>query len=203
MRRILKRNECGNRFRVHVAISEENRKMMLCWDHSPMIGILKSFLITGAIFFVASCSLEQVSGPERITSEHPFKSSQKYTDHGRCSNCGMDRNEHANTRHEFKISKGAIYTCSLTCVAIMSMKLKEEPRDVRAADYLDPVKMLAADKAFYVVGSTAPDAMTKVSKIAFEDENAAVAFTAKYGGRVVRFNDVLAAARKEVSGWMQ
>jgi nitrous oxide reductase accessory protein NosL len=42
--------------------------------------------------------------------------------------------------------------------------------------------------------------MTAVSKIAFEEKQAAVAFSARYGGRVVGFRDALDAARLEASG---
>lgn len=163
-----------------------------------MIGKLTGLLV--AILLVLPGSIQGAKDAERFTIEHPFQNPQKYTDHGRCDNCGMDRNKWARTRHEFKTAKGAFYTCSLACVAVMCLKLKEEPRDVKAADYLHPVKMLDADKAFYVMGSTAPGTMTSVSKIAFPDKKGAVAFAAQYGGRVVRFKDVLAAARKEALG---
>jgi nitrous oxide reductase accessory protein NosL len=176
--------------------------MTPCGNHFPRSGTLKNFLIAGAVLLVLPFSLKQVNGAERLTIEHPFRNPQKYSDHKRCDNCGMDRNKWARTRYEFNTAKGAFYTCSLACVAIMSMKLKEEPRDVKVADYLHPMRMLDADKAFYVMGSAAPGTMTKISKIAFSDEKGAVAFAAQYGGRAVRFKDVLAAARKEVSGRM-
>lgn len=171
-------------------------------EHFPGIETVKRFLVAGTILFVVLLFFEQVNSAERLAMEHPFRNPQKYTDHERCNNCGMNRNKWARTRYEFNTAKDTFYTCSLACVAIMSMKLKEEPRDVKVADYLHPMQMLDADKAFYVMGSTAPGTMTKISKIAFSDKTGAVAFADQYGGRVVRFKDVLAAAREEVSGRM-
>jgi nitrous oxide reductase accessory protein NosL len=153
-----------------------------------------------AVLLMSSWPGQLVSGAERISIEHPFRNAQKFTDHERCDNCGMNRNAWARTRYEFTTSKGAFYTCSISCVAVMGMKLKEEPRNVRVADYLHPMRMLEAEHAFFVMGSTAPGTMTAVSKIPFEEKQAAVEFAARYGGRVVGFKDALDAARLEASG---
>jgi len=153
-----------------------------------------------AVFLMYTCPGQLASGAERISIEHPFRTAQKFTDHERCDNCGMNRNAWARTRYEVTTSKGAFYTCSIACVAVMGMKLKEEPRNVRVADYLHPMRMMEAEHAFFVMGSTAPGTMTAVSKIAFEEKQSAVEFAARYGGRVVRFRDVLDAARLEASG---
>lgn len=172
--------------------------MLFCRKHACLIGRLIGLFI--ALFLVLPGAMQGANDAERLTIEHPFQNPGKYTDHLRCDNCGMDRNAWARTRHEFKTSKGTYYTCSIACIAVMGLKLKEEPRDVKAADYFHPVKMLDAEEAFYVMGSAAPGTMTSVSKIAFPDKKEAVAFAAKYGGRVVDFKDALTAARKEVSG---
>lgn len=144
-------------------------------------------------------SADFVSGAERIRIEHPFRNPQKFTDHVRCDNCGMNRNAWARTRYEFTTAKGEFFTCSIACVAIMGMKLSDEPRNVRVAAYLNPAEMLETERAWFVVGSTAPGTMTAVSKIAFGEKKEAVAFAARYGGRVVGFKDALDTARKEVA----
>ncbi len=190
----------GTSFRGHV--TKEDRTMKPGGNQVALIGTLKSLLVAGAVLLVLPLSFKQVNGAEHLTIEHPFRNPQNVTDHVRCDNCGMDRNMWARTRHEFKTAKGTFYTCSIACVAVMGLKLKEEPRDVKAADYFHPVTMLDAEEAFYVMGSAAPGTMTSVSKIAFPDKKEAVAFAAKYGGRVVSFKDALSAARKEVLGWM-
>jgi len=95
--------------------------------------------------------------------------------------------------------KGTFHTCSIHCVAVMGMKLKEEPKNVKAAEYLHPENMLDAEKAFFVVGSTAPGTMTTKSKIAFPSKREAEGFAAKYGGIVTNFEGALSEAKKGVN----
>ncbi len=174
---------------------------MTLFGNGPRLVRKCSGIIAALAFLLAHLWPGQpVSGAEQINIEHPFRNPQKFTDHERCDNCGMNRNAWARTRYEFTTSKGAFYTCSIACVVVMGMKLKEGPRNVRVADYLNPTRVLDAERAFFVVGSTAPGTMTAVSKIAFEEKQAAVAFAARYGGRVVGFKDALEAARLEASG---
>ena len=158
-------------------------------------GIIAAF----AVLLMSLWYGQVVNGVERAVFEHPFRNPGKFTDHERCFNCGMNRNSWARTRCEFTTTKGTLYTCSIYCVVVMGMKLKETPRNVRVADYLHPDKMLEAEQAFFVVGSTARGTMSAVSKIAFEEKQAAIAFAERYGGRVVGFKDALDAARSEVS----
>jgi nitrous oxide reductase accessory protein NosL len=172
--------------------------ILYCRKHAYLIGKLTGLILATSL--VLSGTMQGANSAERFSIEHPFRNPEKYTDHERCDNCGMDRNKWARTRHEFKTTKGTFYTCAIACVAVMGLKIKEEALDVKVAEYLSPMKMLDADKAFYVMGSTAPGTMTSVSKIAFSNKKEAVAFSAKYGGQVVRFQDALAAARKEALG---
>jgi len=156
-------------------------------------------------FFVSLSLLQLFSSKgvvsaEKFNIEHPIKNLQKYTDKEKCDNCGMDRNKWARTRHEFQTSKGRFYTCSLHCVAVMSMKLKEEPKNVKVAEYLHPERMLDADKTFYVIGSTAPGTMTPKSKIAFSSKEEAEKFAEKYGGTVSNFEGTLNEAKMGVQG---
>jgi len=135
---------------------------------------------------------------EVFNIEHPIRNPLRYTDKERCDNCGMDRNKFARTRHEFQTSKGRFYTCSIHCVAVMSMKLKEEPRDVKVAEYLHPERMLDAGRAYYVIGSSAPGTMTQRSKIAFPTKEEAERFALTYGGTVASFQQALSEARGEI-----
>ncbi|HSB33134.1 MAG TPA: nitrous oxide reductase accessory protein NosL [Nitrospirota bacterium] len=172
---------------------------LLLYKHHPVrrfSGIVAAF----AVLLMGPWPGQTAGGAERAVFEHPFRNPGKFTDHERCYNCGMNRNAWARTRCEFTTSKGTLYTCSVYCVVVLGMKLKETPRNVRVADYLHPDKMLEAEQAYFVVGSTARGTMSAVSKIAFEEKQAAAAFSARYGGRVAGFKDVLDAARSEVSG---
>ncbi|MEW6738843.1 MAG: nitrous oxide reductase accessory protein NosL [Nitrospirota bacterium] len=139
-----------------------------------------------------------VLSAEKLDIEHPFKSPKKYTEKEKCDNCGMNLNKFARTRYEFQTSKGTFHTCSIQCVAVMGMKLKEEPKNVKAAEYLHPEHMLDAEKAFFVVGSTAPGTMTTKSKIAFPSKKEAERFAAKYGGTVTNYEGALSEAKKGV-----
>lgn len=135
---------------------------------------------------------------KNLDIEHPFKNPPAYTDKQRCDNCGMDRNKFARTRHEFQNAKGKFYTCSIHCVAALNMKLQEKAEQVKVAVYLHPENMLDADKAVYVIGSSAPGTMTLKSKIAFASRAEAEKFAADYGGQIGGFESALAEAAKEL-----
>lgn len=158
---------------------------------------MKIISISTVLFFALINFLLPVAviSVERLEIEHPIKNPPKYTDKEKCDNCGMDRNKWARTRHEFRNSKGAFYVCSINCVAALSIKTKTHPMDVKVAEYLKPDNMLDAEKAFYVVGSTAPGTMSPISKAAFSVKEEAEKFAVKYGGTVMDFEGALNAAR--------
>lgn len=116
-----------------------------------------------------------------------------------CPNCGMILKKWAHTNHEFSNSEGRFRTCSIHCVADMSKKSGEKPKDVRVALHLNPEKMIPAEKATYVIGSSAPGTMTKVSKLAFGSLAEAENFSAEKGGKKIgSFSDAFAAATAEL-----
>jgi len=115
-----------------------------------------------------------------------------------CPNCGMILKEWAHTNHEFTNSEGQFRTCSIHCVADMSKKSGEEPKNVQVALHLQPEKMIPVEKAVYVMGSKDPGTMTKVSKLAFESQEAAGKFVAEKGGKTATFSEALAAATEEL-----
>lgn len=135
--------------------------------------------------------------------EHPIDHPKEYTKHKRCANCGMDRNKWARTRHSFHSDKGEFHTCSIHCVAVLSIKLRTEARGVRVAEYFYPENMVGADKAFYVIGSRAPGTMTGTSKIAFSSRNAAESFAREQGGRQAGFKEAMDEAMKEIKRHMK
>lgn len=119
--------------------------------------------------------------------EHPMMKPAQYTDKGKCPNCGMMLNMWARTRYHFLLDGKEEETCSIHCLAERAEREGAEPTDVKVALYLEPEKMISADQAFYVVGSTAPDTMTMVSKLAFADKAAAEKFAGEYGGVVTGY----------------
>ena len=127
------------------------------------------------------------------TSQKP--EAQKMTT---CPNCGMILKDWAHTNYEFINSDGHFRTCSIHCVADMSKKSGEQPRNVQVALHLKPEIMIPADKAVYVIGSKEPGTMTAVSKLAFESKEAAEKFMADRGGKIGTFSDAFAAATEEL-----
>jgi hypothetical protein len=62
--------------------------------------------------------------------------------------------------------------------------------DVQVVDN-STLKFIPVEKAWYVVGSSKPGTMSKVSKYAFGTKEAAEKFAKEYGGKVMRYADVL------------
>lgn len=120
--------------------------------------------------------------------EHPMMKPAHYTDKGKCPNCGMMLNMWARTRYQFLLGGKEQETCSIHCLAERVEREGAEPADVKVALYLEPEKMISADQAVYVVGSTAPGTMTMVSKLAFADRAAAEKFAGEYGGVVTGYD---------------
>jgi len=157
-------------------------------------------LSTGALLGVSSIFPSLLmAGSQAAAIEHPIHHPQKYTDKGRCPNCGMMLNMWARTRHEFSNSEGSHTTCSIRCLADMSKNSGETPNNIKVALYLHPEKMVAADKAFYVIGSSAKGTMTMKSKVAFLTEEEAKNFVSEYGGTLVDYTTALTAATKELA----
>lgn len=159
-----------------------------------------------AVIILTGLNSDEIGGTkaalsaEKLDIEHPFNNPKKFTEKDKCDNCGMDRNKFARTRYEFQTSKGAFHVCSIHCVAVMGIKLKEKPKNVKVAEYLHPENVLDAEKAFFVVGSSAPGTMTRKSKIAFSSKDDAWKFAAKYGGIVTNFEGALSEAKMDVHG---
>ncbi|MFH1951658.1 MAG: nitrous oxide reductase accessory protein NosL [Pseudomonadota bacterium] len=117
---------------------------------------------------------------------------------GSCPNCGMMLKKWAHTNHEFTNSEGHFRTCSLHCVADMSEKSGEAPKNVRAALQLQPETMIPVENAVYVIGSKAPGTMTMVSKRAFASQAEAKNFQAEKGGKLGTFDDAFKVATAEL-----
>lgn len=162
---------------------------------SKRVGICFAILLLLAL--VVPCQAPAGSGKTPHLA-HPLVTPHSYTKHGRCVNCGMKLNMWARTRHSFTLSGTEYHVCSIHCVAEVTRQTQARPTDVMVAVYLEPETMIAADRAFYLVGSTARGTMSAVAKIAFATAEAARAFGAKYGGTVMNFAQALALAEKEL-----
>ncbi len=169
-----------------------------------IIGVSRRFLLKAAVigscYGVAQSALPVMAWAGEVsTIKHPMQNPGHYTKKGRCPNCGMNLNMWARTRHEFINGEGEFSTCSIRCLADMSANSDEKPVEVRVAVYLQPEKMIAAEQASYLIGSTAAGTMTMKSKIAFGSKEEAEEFAITHGGKVVGFEGALAAASKELT----
>lgn len=162
--------------------------------------LLKGSLLAGTLITVSNIVPPFVLAMENAAAiEHPIRNPKKYSDKGRCPNCGMMINMWARTRHEFSNAEGTHTTCSIRCMADISQNSGEKPTNTKTALYLHPETMVAADTASYVIGSSAHGTMTAKSKLAFASETEAASFAKQYGGKIVPFVTALEMATKELS----
>lgn len=112
----------------------------------------------------------------------------------RCPTCAMDLVKHYKTSHAVKLKDGSYRQyCSIHClVEEMEMGFlrdkKETVAEILAAD-TKGLKMIPANKAFYVIGSNVRGTMTGVSKYAFAAKADAEEFKSTNGGKMGTYDD--------------
>lgn len=129
---------------------------------------------------------------------HPFMPPNKNFP-GTCHNCGMKRPMWARTWHSYELDGEKLEVCSMHCLAEATLNSGVTPKSVQVALYLDPQKSVAADQAFYVLGSKARGTMTMKSKLAFATRQEAEAFAGECGGAVVSFEDAYQEAATAIA----
>jgi nitrous oxide reductase accessory protein NosL len=112
-----------------------------------------------------------------------------------CPKCGMNLPMFYRTNHAATVDGKVMQFCSMHCL-IEAMQNSKEVKDIKVVDN-STLKFIDAKKAFYVVGSSKPATMSKVSKYAFATKKAALEFAKKYGGEVMDFKQALNLAKKE------
>ena len=117
---------------------------------------------------------------------------------GRCPNCGMTQSMWARTWKTFRLAGTARDACSFHCLAEMAFKADQPLQDVRTALFMHPRGMVAAEAAWYVVGSSARGTMTKVSKAAFVSRSAALDFARACGGQIMDYAATLDLAQRSL-----
>ena len=121
--------------------------------------------------------------------------------HRDCRHCGMDRKAYGYSRMlvEYKDGKNS-GNFSLDCAVTELNGYKGvEVITFKVADR-DTRQLIVAEKAFWVIGGSKRGVMTRVPKWAFSDIAGANKFVAAYGGIIVNWESVLAAAKKETAG---
>lgn len=121
-----------------------------------------------------------------------------------CVHCGMNRGMWHQSRHLVHYDDGlAVGTCSIRCLAVnLSLNLDRGVKAIWVADYADsgkPKKMVNADLATYLVGSSLKGTMTMNSKMAFASEKAAADVKAAGGGSLVSFDSALLSAYQDMA----
>jgi len=87
--------------------------------------------------------------------------------------------------------------CSIHCLAIELKKNRGKTvKSLEVGDY-DSRKLIAAEKAFWVIGGDKNGVMTSTAKWAFSRKAAAEGFIRKSGGKLATYKEALALAEKE------
>jgi len=110
-----------------------------------------------------------------------------------CVKCGMTLPMFYKTNHAAKVDGKMEQFCSIHCL-VEEIASGKKVTDIQVVDN-STLKFIPVDKAWYVVGSSKPATMSKVSKYAFGTKEAAEAFAKKFGGKVMQFKEVLAQAK--------
>ncbi|MGZ8546777.1 MAG: nitrous oxide reductase accessory protein NosL [Sulfuricurvum sp.] len=115
-----------------------------------------------------------------------------------CPTCSMDLVKHYKTSHAVKLKDGSYRQyCSIHClVEEMEMGFlrdkKEIVFEILVAD-TKGLKMIPANKAFYVIGSRIKGTMSGVSKYAFATKADAEDFKSTNGGKIGSYDDAYKA----------
>lgn len=115
-----------------------------------------------------------------------------------CSHCGMDREKFAASRMLITYTDGlSVGVCSIHC-AVTELKASKGKtvKSVEVAD-VNSKKLLAAEKAAWVIGGSRKGVMTQTAKWAFATKADAAAFIKKEGGKPASYKEALALTEKD------
>jgi len=117
---------------------------------------------------------------------------QKGKDREYCARCGMKLAKYYKTSHTAEIGDKKYQYCSFHCLEdhLGEGVTLKNPQVVDVSS----LKFIDVTKAYYVVGSSQPATMSRISKYAFAKKEDAVAFQKRYGGKIMDFYE----ARKVV-----
>ena len=111
-----------------------------------------------------------------------------------CPKCGMNLPMFYRTNFAAKVDGKVEQFCSMHCL-VEEMKSGKKVEDIQVVDN-STLKFIPAKDAYFVVGSSKPATMSKISKYAFGTKEAAEEFSKKFGGKVMRFDDALKIAKE-------
>ncbi len=111
-----------------------------------------------------------------------------------CPKCGMTLPMFYKTNHLAKVDGKVEQFCSMHCL-VEELNSGKKVEDIKVVDNAT-LKFIPAKDAWYVVGSSKPATMSKISKYAFAKEDDAKKFAKEFGGKVAKFDDVLKMAKE-------
>jgi nitrous oxide reductase accessory protein NosL len=122
----------------------------------------------------------------------------------KCPYCGMDRKQYHHARMLIQYSDDLPDgTCSLHCASIsLAVNIDREPKAIWVGDNAPGTEikpLVEVDKAIFLIGSQIKGVMTKRSKVAYGNEDAAKAAMAANGGELGNFDKALLAAYTDMS----
>lgn len=114
-----------------------------------------------------------------------------------CIICGMNLRMFYKTNHLATTKSGTKKQyCSIHCVVHDNEINKTNLVNLKVID-TNTLKPILAHKAFYVVGSNKPATMSRISKYAFASETQAKSFAKKFGGKIMKLDDVYTISMKD------
>lgn len=140
--------------------------------------------------------------PKKPADANPQENDiEKYA---KCPYCGMDRKMFHHSRMLIQYSDDLPDgVCSLHCASIsLAVNIDREPKAIWVGDNASPAEikpLVAVDKATFLIGSQIKGVMTKRSKVAFGNEDAAKAAMAANGGELGNFDKALLAAYTDMA----
>lgn len=114
-----------------------------------------------------------------------------------CPKCGMTLTKFYKTNHSAIVDGNIKQFCSIHCL-VEAMSSKATVTDAKVIDNAT-LQFIDTNKATYVIGSSKPATMSKVSKYAFGSQDDAKNFVKKFGGSLASFEEVLDSVKKGLS----
>ncbi|MCK9545669.1 MAG: nitrous oxide reductase accessory protein NosL [Sulfurospirillaceae bacterium] len=115
-----------------------------------------------------------------------------------CPICGMKLPAYYKTNHAVKLTDGTTKQyCSIRCLAVDMPAIKDRLKEILVVA-VDTDKLINADSATYVIGSSVTGTMSSVSKLGFSTKEAALEFQKEHGGELSDFDTVYNKANESL-----
>lgn len=157
--------------------------------------------ITKLILLISIWGIIACNG--KVTDDHILKkeiSASSITSDIGCENCGMNLKKFISTSHAVRMNNGdSHFYCSINCSSVAFEELKENAKSVFAIDY-GLTKYFPIEEMHYVIGSSLPGTMTKISKFAFINKEKAENFKSTFSGKeIVSYTEALNMSFEEIN----